>query len=187
MQQLHNQQLANLTQVNFSSDTLSGPYMLVGQATEGILPPLQSPVQAGPRSWIILADEQGISASLADKLATELQRKGDMVVVSQAAGVEALSVLLTETTSRYGELDGLLLLAGLSQESEQEAVVEVERQTRRCAMAAQILQACEQRNISTTCWLVSAGASVQGTQASNVPRLGYGDAPPLGIWPNPDQ
>nr|WP_320010985.1 type I polyketide synthase [uncultured Desulfobulbus sp.] len=179
MQQLQNQQLANLTQVNFSSDTLSGPYMLVGQATEGILPPLQSPVQAGPRSWIILADEQGISASLADKLATELQRKGDMVVVSQAAGVEALKGLLRETTRRYGELDGLLLLAGLSQESEQEAVVEVERQTRRCAMAAQILQACEQCSISTTCWLVSAGASVPGTQASNVQRLGYGDAP---LW-----
>jgi len=176
MQELQNQQLTNITQVNFSSDTLSGPYMLVGQATEGMLPPAQTAAQAGPRSWIVLADEQGVSATLADKLASELQRKGDMVVVSQGADVEELCALLKETTARYGELDGLLLLSGLSLEDKQEAVFEVERQSKRCTLAAQILQACEQCSITTTCWLVTSGGCEPGTQAKDVQSLGYGDA-----------
>ncbi len=55
MQQLQRLQLADISLLELSPDTLSGPYVLVAQSSDDILPPVQAPIQAGPRSWILLA------------------------------------------------------------------------------------------------------------------------------------
>ena len=158
MQHLQKLQFAHVSQLTFSSDTLAGPYMLLAQPAEGLLPPMQITGQDGPRSWILLIDRGGPSAQLADKLAAGLQTKGDMVVVSDAEDVPGLQALLTETTGLYGQLDGIVHLAGIAPPQISLSVEEeVERQAARCTLAAHILQACERSSTQTNCWLVTCG------------------------------
>lgn len=158
IQQLQQLQFAGVSLRAFSPDILAGPYMLLAQPAEGLLPPAQVPAQEGPRSWILLADRKGPSAQLADDLAARLQTKGDMVVVAAAFDVPALDTLLRETTALYGQLDGLIHLAGLAAANERlSPEIEVERQAHRCTLAANLLQACESSATRTTCWLVTCG------------------------------
>ena len=168
MQQLQQLQFANVSLLTFSADTLSGPYMLLAQPAEGILPPAGKSEQTGPRSWILLIDGQGPSTQLADQLAARLQIKGDMVVVAQVDEATDLAALFTETTALYGELDGILHLAGLAaMDRPSSAEVEVERQATRCTMAANILQACESSGTKTACWLVCSGTGELKTGAAH--------------------
>ncbi|MDD2467605.1 MAG: SDR family NAD(P)-dependent oxidoreductase, partial [Desulfobulbus sp.] len=168
MQHLQKLQFANISQLTFSSDTLAGPYLLLAQPAEGILPPAQASVQNGPRSWILLMDRKGPSAQLADKLAASLQTKGDMVVVAEAEDTQALVALLKETTALYGQLDGIIHLAGLATADAQlSPEIEVERQAFRCTLAANILQACESNTVQTACWLVTSGVGEQAPREAN--------------------
>lgn len=182
MQQLQRLQLADISLLELSPDTLSGPYVLVAQSADDILPPVQAPIQAGPRSWILLADIEGPSARLADELAAGLQTKGDMVVIAEAGDVSALDAVLRETTAHYGELDGIVQLAGLADPAVNAVPeTEVERQAMRCTLAADLLQACETSGTRTTCWLVTCGVRQtmewSGDHATGpAPAQGRGDA-----------
>ncbi len=146
----------------FAPDTLSGPYLLLAQRPDET-PERQMSVptlHSGVRSWILLADRQGFSQVLADRLAETLRARGDLVIQSSASSAGQLTELLRETTSNYGELDGLVHLAGLTDGAGNEtADAAVARQVSRCATAAHILQACTLAEKSTTCWLVTANAS----------------------------
>lgn len=175
-QHLQKLQFANVSLLNFSSDTLAGPYMLLAQPTDGLLPPTQVAAQSGPRSWILLTDRQGVSGQLADKLAAALQTKGDMVVIAEAHDTASLDTLLKETGALYGQLDGIVHLAGLTTAARcLSAQAEVERQAARCTLAANILQACESSATQTTCWLVTNGVGEPGSGKDGNAALHYGD------------
>ena len=155
MVQLH---FADISLLELSPDTLSGPYLLLAQPAAEVLP-AYAPRTSSPRSWVLLADSKGLSAQLADHLAKKLQAEGDLVVQAGPGDALYLQHLLQETTANYGQLDGIVHLAGLSALSDPAAATDIlERQTERCALAANILRACEATpGTKTTLWLITAG------------------------------
>lgn len=169
-QQLQQLGFAGADLFELSPDTLSGPYLLLAQQAM----PAQQPATAAkraPRSWILLADETGVSAQLSDQLVKQLQERGDMVVQAGPGDTAAIEALLRTTTASYGKLDGIVHLAGIaSPVADAEAVLE--QQVARCALAAAIVQACESTSTKTTCWLVThAGASDMLPHATATPVL----------------
>ncbi|WP_315129188.1 type I polyketide synthase [Comamonas antarctica] len=167
-QQLQQLGFAGTDLFELSPDTLSGPYLLLAQQAKPAQQPAASTKRA-PRSWILLADEKGVSAQLSDQLVKQLQARGDMVVQAGPGDTAAIETLLRTTTASYGKLDGIVHLAGIaSPATEAEAVLE--QQVARCALAAAIVQACEATSTNTTCWLVTqAGASDMLPHATATP------------------
>ena len=156
-----------LQQLEFSSseifelspDTLSGPYFLLAQRAESALPTTPSR-EATPRSWVLLADQKGYSAQLSDHLTKKLQARGDLVVQACPGDTAYIESLLLDTTASYGQLDGIVYMAGLSpQPNKAETEAVLDQQVVRCATAANIIQACETTLTSTTCWIITAGAA----------------------------
>jgi acyl transferase domain-containing protein/NADPH:quinone reductase-like Zn-dependent oxidoreductase/acyl carrier protein len=156
-----------LQQHNFSSadifelspDTLSGPYLLLAQLPESALSTSPSR-NAMPRSWILMAEQAGYSAQLSDHLAKKLQARGDLVIQACPGDTANIESLLLDTTASYGQLDGIVHLAGLSpQLAKADAEAVLKQQVNRCAIAASIIQACETTLTNTTCWLITTGAA----------------------------
>ncbi len=146
----------------FAPDTLSGPYLLLAQRLDDapVRQTLILGLRTSVRSWILLADERGFSNALADRLAETLRTRGDLVILSSASSAGQLAELLRETTTNYGELDGLVHLSGLVDDpGDESADAAVARQVTRCTTAAHILQACALAEKATTCWLVTANAT----------------------------
>jgi acyl transferase domain-containing protein/NADPH:quinone reductase-like Zn-dependent oxidoreductase/NAD(P)-dependent dehydrogenase (short-subunit alcohol dehydrogenase family)/acyl carrier protein len=139
----------------FSPDAFSGPYVLLAQRKDDDGSPVPPP-RATLRSWILLADPEGYSAQLSDRLTSKLQARGDLVIQAVPGNAAQIESLLVETTANYGELDGLVYLAGLLDESDKARPdVVFENQVCRCATAAQIAQACEASQTTTICWLIT--------------------------------
>lgn len=177
IQQVQQHQFGQVSLLELSPDTLSGPFLLLAQPAENHRLPVQGRAHPGPRSWILLADAFGPSARLADELARRLQTKGDMVVVARAGDVTQLEQLIRETTAQYGQLDGIVHLAGLTGPQEiASAEAEVQRQAIRCTVAAHLLQACESNALQTTCWLVSCGLGDQANLVHTEAQLPCCDA-----------
>lgn len=142
-----------------SPDTFSGPYLLLAKPARAALSPASSR-QAKPRSWILLANQDGNSAQLSDHLAKKLQERGDLVVQAGPGDTAHITSLLRDTTASYGKLDGIVHLAGLAfQPADAEAILE--QQVARCALAASIIQACETTATNTTCWLITSGVATE--------------------------
>ncbi len=157
-QQLEQSGFARCELFEFSPDTLSGPYLLLAQLAEEHGTAHNAP-RVALRSWVLLADQVGFSAKLSDQLARKLQARGDLVIQASTGDTTKIASLLAETTGNYGELDGIVYLAGLVAEpSSMPAVDLVEQQVARCATAASIFQACAQAKTSSTCWLITANA-----------------------------
>ena len=158
LQQLH---FTNINSIDLCPDTLSGPYILCAQLAKESLPASASR-KTMPRSWVLLADKDGLSTQLSDKLTQLLQSEGDMVVQACPGDTTAIAALLLETTGSYGQLDGIIYLAGLGlpQEKINTAYI-LERQVERCATAAAIIQACEATQTNTTCWLITTDAATE--------------------------
>lgn len=156
LQQLH---CTSIELLELSPDTLAGPYILLAKSQEGDMPVVAPERNALPRSWVLLADPDGPSAQLSEHLTNRLQKRGDMVIQSCAHDLPQLQALFAETTASYGELDGLVYLAGLAHPSSGPVAgtAILERQVERCTAAAAILQACEATATNTTCWLVTSG------------------------------
>ena len=158
-QQLQQLGFAATTILELSSDTLSGPYLLLAQPEKGLLTTASSR-KTLPRSWVLLADQQGLSAQLSQILTINLQTKGDIVVQACPGDTASIKSLLLETTASYGQLDGIIYLAGLCpQKANNETDAIFEQQVLRCATASSIIQACESTQTNTTCWLITTGAA----------------------------
>ncbi len=158
-QQLQQLDLSSADIFELSPDTLSGPYLLLAQLTDNALSTAPSR-KVMPRSWILLADRNGYSLQLSDHLAKKLQARGDLVIQACPGDTAHITSLLLDTTSNYGQLDGIVYLAGLSPQTAQaEAAFVLDQQTARCAAAASIIQACEATQTDTTCWLITTGAA----------------------------
>ena len=166
-QQLHHLDFVDISLIELCPDIPSGPYMLLARTAEKALP--VASVKSGlPRSWIILADQAGYSAALSDVLTTVLQKKGDIVIQAPAGDSLANTLLLQETTAAYGNLDGIIVLTGLSpQTAGMNGEDTLEHQVDRCTVAADILQACETSETSTSLWLITANALTDLLPARN--------------------
>lgn len=157
-QQLLHHDFCSAEIFELSPDTLSGPYLLLTQLAENALQAIPSR-NAMPRSWILLAEQGGYSAQLSDHLAKKLMARGDLVVQACPGDTANIETLLLETTASYGQLDGIVHLAGLfPQSAKADAEAVLNQQVTRCAIAASIIQACETTQTNTTCWLVTTGA-----------------------------
>lgn len=157
--QLQQQGFGDADLFELSPDTLSGPYLLLAQPAENVASANPSR-SAMPRSWILLAEQGGYSAQLSDHLARKLQARGDLVVQACPGDTAAIESLLRETTGNYGQLDGIVHLAGLTpQSAKADAEMVLNQQVARCAIAASIIQACETTLTNTTCWLITTGAA----------------------------
>ena len=155
-QQLQNIGFVCAEPFEFSPDTLSGPYVLLGNLPENESAAAQS-ARSTLRSWVLLADPDSYSAQLSDQLTGKLQARGDLVIQASVGGAAQIESLLRETTANYGELDGLVYLAGLSDQPDGgSAAVALDDQVARCSTAADIVQACDRTKTKTTCWLITA-------------------------------
>jgi len=159
-QQLQLQGFLNTNIIDLSSDaTQPSSYLLLAQLTE------QKPLSIASsttvsRNWILLADDSGYSAQISDHLTKKLQALGDIVIQSQPNDADALNPLLLEVTKSYGEIDGIVHLAGLLAESSSTpADYVLQQQVTRCTIAANIIQACETTSTNTACWLITTGAN----------------------------
>lgn len=158
-EQLHDLFSSDIDLLELSPDTGSGPYLLLTHLAEGPLPTVSSR-KTLPRSWILLADQNGFSAQLSDTLTKMLQTRGDMVVQACPGDTASISSLLQDTTASYGQLDGIVYLAGLHpQDADIEAQSIYEQQVVRCATATSIIQACETTGTDTTCWLITTNVA----------------------------
>ena len=158
-QQLLQPDFSNAAIFELSPDTLSGPYLLLAQRLKSVSSTAPSR-KAMPRSWVLLADQTGYSAQLSDHLTKKLQARGDLVVQACTGDTAHIESLLLDTTSSYGQLDGIVHLAGLSpQPAKVEAKTVLDQQVVRCATAASIIQACETTLTNTTCWIITTGAA----------------------------
>jgi len=154
--QLRQMGCAQTATLEFSPDTASGAYLLVGQF-DGAKAELQAPVAAPPGSWLILADAQGYSAKLAERLRRKLAGRGGLARV--AVWAAALEPVLLEAQAD-GPLAGIVHLAGLDAatpilgETSQPLRPSIDR----CASLASLGKACEAVQTGACCWIVTAGA-----------------------------
>lgn len=142
-----------------SADVLSGPYlMLCRPAVDGA--PMALPAKTLPRSWILLADPSGYSAQFSNHLTKRLQARGDLVVQTYPGELVQMKNLLSETTTSYGQLDGIVYLAGLCPQMDHaDPRTIVDLQVERCATLAKVMQACDASLTTTRCWIVTTGAA----------------------------
>lgn len=158
-QQLRSRDISHTEIFELSPDTLSGPYLMLSKRLDDAMSS-KPPPKVMPCSWILLADAEGYSARLSDALTKILQARGDLVVQACPGETSRLEALLTETTSCYGQLDGMVYLAGLSPDPFPTAGQAVlDHQVDRCTSVARIVQACEATATATRCWLVTAGGA----------------------------
>jgi len=166
-QQLQLQGFLSTKVLDLSPDTQSGSYLLIGQLTKQKLSSI-SPDKAIPRTWVLLADQTGYSAQLADNLTEKLQMQGDFVIQTHSSDTAKLEALLLET----GKLDGIVHLAGLADQTYTISAESVlQQQVSRCAIAANIIQACETTATDTACWLITAGANPELLPQRNITEL----------------
>ena len=156
-QQLEQFGFASVRLQEFSPDTNSGPYLLLARLAE----PARLVAAHLPkiRNWLLLADDDGSSGSLAKRLAGRLQARGHRVIHARPGGAIQLTALLREVIGSLGALDGVVHLAGLHRETAGSAAAVLDTQVYRCGTAAALVQACEGTQTNTTCWLVTAGAA----------------------------
>ncbi|NYT36434.1 SDR family NAD(P)-dependent oxidoreductase [Allopusillimonas soli] len=179
-----------------SSDTPSGPFLLLARAdalaaenddaqtAEQVLDPAavtakeaaanaavpsEASKQDGTANWFLLADAEGCSASLAQALQLRLVKQNARI--SDAASAEELAALLSSDRRDAARPTHIVLLAGLGLGK---ADATVDWQTRRCALAASVVQACEHADVKATLWVIASQGS-----AWFMPLAEGGNAPAL--------
>jgi len=155
LQQLQQLGFLRAELLEVSAQMRSGGYFLLAQGGEPVLRTEQSLLG----KWLILASPNGgYSAQLSAKLCEKLQAKGALVILADVGDREAIESLLL-AHGGDGQLQGIVHLAGLTfGEHDTAAERLLNQQIDRCAIAADIIQACEATHTDTTCWLITSGA-----------------------------
>jgi phthiocerol/phenolphthiocerol synthesis type-I polyketide synthase C len=143
--------------VELAPGTFSGAYLLLAQKGETAVATVAQSDGAA-RTWLILADPEGLSAELGGRLAGHLQARGDHVTCASLPAQGELLPELREALSRkHSRLDGVVFLAGLQVLPEATGPAAVlEYQVARCSAAAALTRWCEP--LRTRCWFVTMGA-----------------------------
>jgi phthiocerol/phenolphthiocerol synthesis type-I polyketide synthase C len=146
----------NILEVN--PDKYSGPYFIVAQRDRNSSS-LQ-PKKNKPCSWIILADTSEYVTTLSSQLTKKLQLQGDLVIQACPTDLDHFEALLISSKKHFGQLDGIIHLAGLIPPSPNSQADDIlNQQVQRCSIAANILQACENTQNKTTYWIITTGAA----------------------------
>lgn len=159
----------------FSESVATGAYLLTARlgdadvdsanATNPVAHATATAIE--PANWLILADRNpDHSSGLAQSLEAALTRAGHHVRVAAGVAADALDDLLRNgavgPVNHVVHLDGLAWTDGqeASPAAAQEAAQDLlTKQTRRCALAAAVIQACERTQTNATLWLVTADAA----------------------------
>jgi len=161
--QLEQMGFAGASVMEFSPGTSSGPYLLAARFDRAAAGPAWPPPGA-LENWLILADEQGYSAALAERLREKLAQRGARARL--AFWSADIGQVLAEAREAAGPLDGIVHLAGLNAAPPaREAPRRVQHQVERCAAIAALIKACEATQTRAGCWIVTAGA-----MADTLPR-----------------
>jgi len=144
--------------LEFSPDTASGPYLLLGRY-EGRRACLPGALPAALSRWLILADEQGYSAALAERLRKKLAERGEEAEVLSLGDTDNIGQVVGEALARQGHWNGAIHLLGLNAvPAAREGAQRLGHQIDRCAGVAATVRACEDAKAPTPCWIVTAGA-----------------------------
>ncbi|MFD4840010.1 SDR family NAD(P)-dependent oxidoreductase [Achromobacter sp. NPDC058515] len=143
--------------LEFPGSPATGAYLLTARLDDTQAAPA-IPAGCVPAHWLILADrnpEDG--AGLAPSLAARLTAAGHRVRVASGVAPDALDDLLRDGAA--GPVQHVVHLDGLAWADARVTPDDLlARQTRRCALAAAVVQACERARTPATVWLITADA-----------------------------
>lgn len=144
--------------LEFTQSLATGAYLLTARLDAGQAAAPAQAAAATPARWLILGDrnpEHGANLALA--LERSLDAAGHQVHRASGATPDTLDALLVDGAS--APVAHIVHLDGLAWADAHETPDELlAKQTRRCAMAAAIIQACERTQVPATVWLVTADA-----------------------------
>ena len=136
----------------------AGSYLLVARAgpsqrlTEAVLPP--------PRSWLLVADQDGPSAVIGAALQAQLQARGDHVEVTTCDAAEGLSNALAAVRANTTQtLAGVVLIAGIDRPTEMRAEAVSVSQGTRCMSAAMLTNLLAGSAPEAVCWIITGFAA----------------------------
>lgn len=142
----------------FADSFASGAYLLTSRLGEQADAAPHTATAIEPANWLILADRNpehgaGLAQSLNDKLAA----LGHHVRIATEVDADALDELMRNGVT--GPVNHVVHLDGLAWADAHETPEELlAKQTRRCGLAAAVIQACERSQTSATVWLITADA-----------------------------
>ena len=113
-------------------------------------------------NWIILTDNSSGSSKIFKQLDKQLKVRGDHILCASVEEIEDYVALLDKAAKEYGDIDGIIHLAGLNLSTDDTDAIELEcvtKQSERCAIAADLARACEKTGTNTTLWIVTIGAA----------------------------
>ncbi|TRM53550.1 type I polyketide synthase [Achromobacter sp. LC458] len=143
----------------FLESIATGAYLLTARLDDSASSATAVPAAIEPANWLILADrnpEHG--AGVAQSLQTALTTAGHHVHVATDVNADELDELLRN--GAVGPINHVLHLDGLAWVDAHQTPQELlAKQTRRCAMAAAVVQACERTQTTVTLWLITADAA----------------------------
>lgn len=159
--------------LEFSASFTSGAYLLTARLDGAQAAPAIATADTGNTgthaNWLILADhnpEHG--AGLAQSLETRLKAAGHHVRLTTLTAPEELDDLLRNGAT--GPVNHVVHLDGLTWADAHYTPEELlTQQTRRCATAAAVIQACERTQTGATLWLITADAVQYLRQAPDAP------------------
>lgn len=142
----------------FTESLASGAYLLTASLSADHADTLATPA-IEPANWLILADRNAEhGAGLAQSLHTLLASGGHHVRIATDVDADALDELLRNGAT--GPVNHIVHLDGLSWADAHETADELlAKQTRRCSLAAAVIQACERSQTNATVWLITADAA----------------------------
>lgn len=117
------------------------------------------PAIPAPATWLVLADEQGVSALLAQALERRLTARHQKLVLMPPQNSDALAALISGLSHDQAPFAHIVLLAGLGHDDQQDLASVAERQIDRCALLAAAAQACENTGATPTLWAVGSLAT----------------------------
>ncbi|ARP94077.1 type I polyketide synthase [Bordetella genomosp. 13] len=144
--------------LEFVPGAAGGPYLLTARRDEKLD---TTPTATSEGGWLLLSGSApSASRQLADGLAAGLAEAGTPVLIREACPPAELSALLAQVQPRLGRIQGIVLLDGLALDpNATDARQILDTQVYRCALAAGLAQACEHGGLTTTLWLLTAGAA----------------------------
>jgi len=144
--------------LEFSPDTASGPYLLLGRFDGANSVPAQ-PLKRTASHWLILADEQGYSAALAERVRKKLGERGENTLLISLGDTSQIGQALEESLTGTGPWKGIIYLIGLNAlPTAREVALRVGHQIDRCQNVAAAVQACQAAQVNAPCWIITAGA-----------------------------
>ncbi len=188
---------ASLT-LPLAPDAPATPYVMVARAGAALAESGAVAQPAAPAAWIVMVDDNPFATAAAHDFASRIVHDGGYVAVVGTLrhdGVDgshadinpgdahAMAALLGHVRATHGAVSGVVHLYGLGRNENTLAGATqlLAHQVERCAIASALVQACEQAEVNTICWLVTAGASSAWLPQREAQFADMADAPLWGL------